>query len=1080
MKNINSIVPLLPAQQLMLSATLKDKKELYVQQLLFEVNGYSKIEIEKALDKLIDSYECFRSLILYEGLKQAVWVSKDDVRPPFNSNQINFSELFEVIHVIRMKGFNFQKEPCIRFDWITAQEKNFLCITNHHILYDGWGKQVILTDFIRALKYPNSFLIEKLNKSWYEAWSKLDHAYAIDVYSKYMNHFDNFASISQISSLKQENLEHKTKVSVETIQQTSKNLGLTGAELINFCWSIFISSWTQNEHVQFGVVKQNGLIDQVKNGFGMGIQTLPFQFHVDFNATIREQIILFKNRERGISTASFVNSLDPLFSQFKYDFLIAFENYPIDSKLGLVENEFNLLFSYDRSEFPLSLAISPFPNRYELDWHYNTAFHNSNQIIFLANQFITFLESFELNIELSPSELCEKWYRDSNTIKSFKAEYNTDNFIQKLVSNLNKEQRKIHDHFSRHFKTAINCIWIYGDKHESMIPLISAAWSENVEVLTINEKESSSFVTKLLELKKPDLIFSSIEDYRFADSITLNQNLLGLNLKCDSEKMLNNNALSICTSGTTGEPKVVQLNIENIISFFLAWEEKLPWREKEYFAAIAHPAFDIGVAELMFPLWKGWEINLLNKSILSDSILLDQSLSGITAFHMVPSLLETWIEQTNSDEQERFIMTGGDKVPPHLYLKLHAKFPNSKLFQFYGPSECSVLASGFENQGQFEKNELPIGTAFNHAALFLFGNKSIPLPPYQEGEIIVSGPAVGVGYANEENSHKFFTFNEQPTFRTGDFGYKDAEGNLFFRGRKDRQLKINGQRIELSRIESALLEWSLLENWVVIPYENMLFAFAKASQKKHPERKKLEHLLPFYAIPQHIEILDEFPLNKNGKVDHQQLLNLGISAIKNIKLSGRINPEIETSIINLFQDKKLNFSIGWYANGLNSIDALKLAGILKTKLNLPIELNQILGTDNLFNLCQVKANSVNQDLNLTVIEAGQKVYSTAARLIFLSESDEQFHKSYWISSGVKIPVGFEIEQIKKWVNVQQNLHMCIAINQSEYYWKKVRFNSTNLMLKMNLNSFMKLKIHFRILELPYLTRSLANRKKKIT
>lgn len=1036
MKNIKSIVPLLPAQQLMLSATLKDKTELYIQQLLFEVKGYSHLEISKALDKLIDSYECFRSLILYEGLKQPVWVSKDDVRPTFNLHEINSINLSEFIEEIRTKRFNFQQEACIRFDWIESEQKNYLCITNHHILYDGWGKQIILSDFIRALKFSNSYLTEKLNKTWYEAWTKLDHKKALETYKNYLTHFEDFASISQISSFNQENLEHKTSVSIEIIQRASKTLGLTGAEFVNYCWSIFISIWTQNERVQFGIVKQNGLIDQVKNGFGMGIQTLPFQFQVDFQTTIRAQLVPFKNREREVSEATFANSLDPIFSQFTYDFLIAFENYPLDSSLSSVENDFNLLFSYDRSEFPLSLAVSPYPDNYIFDWHYNTKFHSTDQIIFLANQFIIFLETFELNVDSSPFELCERWFKSKNKIKSFEENYDKVTFTKNIEYHLNLEQQKIHNRFSEYFKTSVNRIWLYGDKHENMIPILSVAWSKNVEVLTVNEKESSSFLDKLLELKKPDLIFSSSDDKRFKDSISLDQNLADINFDRKSEKKVNNIALSICTSGSTGEPKVVQLTLENIVSFFHAWDEKLPWRDNEYFASIAHPAFDIGVAELMFPLWKGWKIKLFDKTILSNSTLLDQELSDITAFHMVPSLLESWIDNAKSDEKERLIMTGGDKVPPHLFSKLQKKFSKTKLFQFYGPSECSILASGFENKGQFEKNLLPLGTALKHADILLFGDKNLPIAPYQEGEIIVIGPAVGAGYANQENAQKFFEINDQKAFKTGDFGFKDGDENLFFRGRKDSQLKMNGQRIELARIESALSEWSSIENWVVISNKNMLFAFTKSEQRTLPKREKLQHWLPFYAIPQHIEILDEFPLNKNGKVDQQQLLKQGITALSKIQHSNTNNPEIESCIIDLFKDKKLNFSIGWYANGLNSIDALKLAGILKTKLKVLIELNQILGTENLFKLCESKSISSQEEFNLTVIDVGQKVYLTAARLIFLSESDDQFYKSYWISSGIKLSADFDLNRIKNWVNQQTNLHLGVDFNKSEYFWKK--------------------------------------------
>ena len=156
MKNVRSIVPLLPAQQLMLTATLKGASETYIQQLLFEVKGHSFTEVNNALEKLVQVYECFRSLLLFEGLKQPVWVCREETKPSFIRHEIEEKSLYGLIGEIRSAGFDFQKEPCLRFDWIVTSEKNLLCITNHHVLFDGWGKQLILSDFIRLLKFPNT------------------------------------------------------------------------------------------------------------------------------------------------------------------------------------------------------------------------------------------------------------------------------------------------------------------------------------------------------------------------------------------------------------------------------------------------------------------------------------------------------------------------------------------------------------------------------------------------------------------------------------------------------------------------------------------------------------------------------------------------------------------------------------------------------------------------------------------------------------------------------------------------------------------------------------------------------------
>ena len=124
MKNIRSIVPLLPAQQLMLAASIKNECETYIQQLLFEVNGHSYDEIFIAIEKLIQGYECFRSIILYEGLKQPVWVCKDDIKPSFIIHSKTISELQEWLEEVN--PHYIQCLPSILKELNVAKISNFI------------------------------------------------------------------------------------------------------------------------------------------------------------------------------------------------------------------------------------------------------------------------------------------------------------------------------------------------------------------------------------------------------------------------------------------------------------------------------------------------------------------------------------------------------------------------------------------------------------------------------------------------------------------------------------------------------------------------------------------------------------------------------------------------------------------------------------------------------------------------------------------------------------------------------------------------------------------------------------------
>ena len=196
-EDIQSIVPLLPSQQFILTSSLNSDSDTYVQQLSFKVKKYSWQEIEAALTKLIDEYECFRSVILYEGLKQPVFVSTKNIFPKIDRQNINFQDFNAIKLKLRKTSFDFQKEPCIRFDWFDCGEENVFCITNHHILFDGWGKQKILIDFVQFLENPAKTVNTKYNKNWYDAYNKLDQKLAISQYEKYLLNLKEYAELNK-------------------------------------------------------------------------------------------------------------------------------------------------------------------------------------------------------------------------------------------------------------------------------------------------------------------------------------------------------------------------------------------------------------------------------------------------------------------------------------------------------------------------------------------------------------------------------------------------------------------------------------------------------------------------------------------------------------------------------------------------------------------------------------------------------------------------------------------------------------------------------------------------------------------
>ena len=1051
-EDIQSIVPLLPSQQFILTSSLNNDSDTYVQQLCFKVKKYSWLEIQAALVKLIDEYECFRSVILYEGLQQPVFVSAKKIFPKIDHQLIKLTDLDKLKLKLRKTSFDFQKEPCIRFDWFDCEEENVLCITNHHILFDGWGKQKLLLDFIQFLENPEKTINIKYNKNWHDAYKKLDQEFAIAQYEKYLLKIEDYAELTQHSIESKRQLTVEDEIDSDKFVHNAKSLGLTLSEYFNFVWSFFISRYTGDENIQYGVVKQNGLIETVKNGFGLGIQTLPFQWKLNSNKTPQQHLDEFKSRERSVSSCYYADTTHEIFKGKQYSFLMAYENYPIESGLDHSASDFSLIDSHDFSEFPLSLAITPSHSTLKFDWHFNSNVHPTAQIEFLHKQFLDFSIKFDsyLHIPLKSISIVKTDKCELNDV----VEIDKESFFERIENHLG-ERDSLHIFtklVTKFQNNKINRIWHFGDKHLNTGILICAAWKCGVEIVMINEKETDQFIDALFTIKPPDIIFSSIIDSRIGPAVNLDT-ITEFDCVKNDNRQINSIAISICTSGSTGTPKVVHLSFENWLIFLKAWDEKIPWRKSETFAIIAHPAFDIGIAEFIFPMWKNWDSKIISKEDITDSVKMEMVFSEITAFHMVPAILENYIDSRGNDNGDRIIMTGGDKVPQRIQRKLAEKFPNSKLFQFYGPSECTVFVLGFENKGQFHDTQLPIGSSLDHANIFLANKSNQICPPFQEGELIIGGSAVGLGYANAENSSKFTLFNGSKVFRSGDIGYRDHLGALFFLGRKDQQIKINGQRIEITRIEYALKEWSGLTEWVVVFSEGIISAFGKSSEGiSLPERSKLFELLPTYALPQFIEVVNEFPLNKNGKIDVKNLENVIQTLISELPEDDYLL-EFSSILLELFPAKKINMNLNWYSNGLNSIDAMKFSGRLKLKLKKDLSINHILTTIQLNFLSKHVADL--DQTQLLKITPGIEVNESASRIFFLSESDEDLNSSYWIISGFQLNKNVDFESfLNNWIKEQKNLALAVISKGNKYIWTEAQIKVYSQVFE-NLETFKK-------------------------
>ena len=180
-----------------------------------------------------------------------------------------------------------------------------------------------------------------------------------------------------------------------------------------------------------------------------------------------------------------------------------------------------------------------------------------------------------------------------------------------------------------------------------------------------------------------------------------------------------------------------------------------------------------------------------------------------------------------------------------------------------------------------------IGRPIGNTQIYLLDAQGNPVPVGSEGEIFIGGAGVTLGYLNKPEhtaerfvDHRWFNpfsnYVSDKIYKTGDIGRYQADGNIEFLRRNDKQVKVRGFRIELGEIEAVLKSHTSVDEGVVIVREDSvgdarLVAYWVGQADAASVREHLRSSLPYYMIPQHMMPLDSMPQTNNGKIDYKAL-----------------------------------------------------------------------------------------------------------------------------------------------------------------------------------------------------------------
>lgn len=346
-------------------------------------------------------------------------------------------------------------------------------------------------------------------------------------------------------------------------------------------------------------------------------------------------------------------------------------------------------------------------------------------------------------------------------------------------------------------------------------------------------------------------------------------------------------AYVLFTSGSTGRPKGVPISVGSVCAFIKAVLGRFAFTSADVFSATFRLTFDVSVFDILIPLVLGARSALPS----TRSEMLDISsyirASEITVWFSVPSTIEVGHRlgslSAGALQSLKHSLFIGERLSTSQAALWRTATSGAPLHNVYGPTEATVACMSFELSNEpssqaRQHGSVPIGVPFD-GMRYRIGSARDPR------ELLISGTQVFDGYLDSEADAEAFEHSADTTwYRTGDQVLVDG-GELFCLGRVDRQVKINGYRVELTEVESAFLRAGYARVHALIEERGdgspALTVYVAGEPSLGVSIDRIRATLPKYMWPNRLRLVNDVPLNANGKADlpalhRRERINAGV------------------------------------------------------------------------------------------------------------------------------------------------------------------------------------------------------------
>ncbi|WPO69658.1 non-ribosomal peptide synthetase [Streptomyces sp. KN37] len=351
------------------------------------------------------------------------------------------------------------------------------------------------------------------------------------------------------------------------------------------------------------------------------------------------------------------------------------------------------------------------------------------------------------------------------------------------------------------------------------------------------------------------------------------------------------------TSGSTGEPKAVEMPVRAVQNLLHWHQEALPAPDGSVTAQFTDTGFDVSVQEILSALLCGKTLAICPEDVRRDP---DRMVAWLkeTGVHelLAPTLvieavcasaLEAGVELTAL----RHVAQAGEALLTDGAIGRHwsAATHRPRLHNHYGPTETHVVTAEPLPVDPAHWPAAPaIGGPLPNVRVHVLDHRLRPVPPGVPGELYVSGAAVARGYRGRPRltAERFVACPSgapgERMYRTGDRVRRSADGRLHHLGRVDDQVKIRGFRVEPGEVAAALRRDPEVNAAAVLARDaTSLIAFVTPAPGGAPDPRELRarmlRTVPDHLVPADFVVVDALPLTRNGKLDRRALLGMDIA-----------------------------------------------------------------------------------------------------------------------------------------------------------------------------------------------------------